>query len=72
MVSKGIDINIILTDPHNENEEAMIDLQLLNIVDKTVVDGVAVGAISLAQFAEGLKQVVINYANQFGEVDEYE
>lgn len=34
MVSKDIDINIILTDPHNDNEEVTIDLQLLNIVDK--------------------------------------
>ena len=48
------------------------DLQLLNIVDKTIIDGVAVGAISLADFAEGLKKVVISYANQFGDIDEYE
>lgn len=72
MVSKDIDINIILTDPHNDNEEVTIDLQLLNIVDKTIIDGVAVGAISLADFAEGLKKVVISYANQFGDIDEYE
>lgn len=72
MQCEKLDINVILTDPDNEDVDTDINLQLLQIRDKTLIDGQAVGAVNIDEFTAGLKQAIINYAAQFGDVDEYE
>lgn len=66
-----LDVNVIITDPDNDEVDSSIDLQLHNIRDKSVVDGKAVGTVNLGNFTEGLKAVVIAYLTQHGDVQEF-
>jgi hypothetical protein len=69
---ENLDITVMLLDHNAEDDGVCIDLQLLNILDKTVIDGKVVGAVNIKDFATGLKEVIIKYANNYGTIDDYE
>ena len=68
---KQLDISVFVDD-EKQDVDTDINLQLLNIRDKTIVNGEVVGAINIAEFTNGLKKAIIAYATQFGDVIEFE
>lgn len=61
---KTLDINVIITSQDNEDIGGDVDLQLLNVRDQ-------MGEEAFKDFVSGLKEAVVQFVAQYGDVDEF-